>query len=112
MDDWVLAQAAQRDPVVSHLGDLQKSPGHGPGQPAFGVPAGAGVGADDFQRPLPNSAVLWACDHQTPESEETQPVKIADGIKCVCKSVTKDIASGIFQASSEPKSPQDLIISI
>lgn len=36
------------------LGDVQKPPGHGPGPPVLGVPAGAGVG----QKALPASAIL------------------------------------------------------
>ena len=39
MGDGALAQAAQRGRGVSLLQDLQKSPGHGPGQPALGVPS-------------------------------------------------------------------------
>jgi len=44
------------------LGDLQKPPGNGPGQPALGGPAGVGVGADDLQGCLLNSAILWCRD--------------------------------------------------
>jgi len=41
--DGAVAQAAQKLWGLL-LGDLQKSPGHSPGHPALGVPAGAGVG--------------------------------------------------------------------
>jgi len=43
------------------LGDLQKPPGHRPGPPALGVPAGAGVG-QMAQRALTASAILGFCD--------------------------------------------------
>jgi len=32
------------------LGDIQKLPGRGPGQPAQGIPADAGLAADHFRR--------------------------------------------------------------
>lgn len=35
---------APSEAVDIFLGDVQKPPGHGPGSPAQGVPAGAGVG--------------------------------------------------------------------
>ena len=41
--DRVLARAAQKGVAVSNLGDIQKPPGHGPGQAALGGPAWAGV---------------------------------------------------------------------
>ena len=43
--DGALAQAAQRLWGLL-LGDLPELPGRGPGHPALGVPAGAGVGPD------------------------------------------------------------------
>lgn len=33
------------------LGDIKKSAGHGPEQPAVGVPAGAGVGTHELRGP-------------------------------------------------------------
>jgi len=56
MVDRAVAQAAQR--LWSLLGDLPKPPGHGPGHPALGVPAGVGAGTGDLQRSIPTSAIL------------------------------------------------------
>ena len=55
-----LAQVAQRLWGLL-LGDVQKPPGHGPGPPALGVPAGAGVGQRDAEGPASLSfpGVLW-----------------------------------------------------
>ena len=51
-----LAQVAQR--LWGLLpGDVQKPPGHGPGSPALGVPAGAEVGQRGTDV-LPTSTVL------------------------------------------------------
>ena len=52
--DRALAQAVQRLCSL-FLEDLQKLPGCGPGHPALGVPAGAGVGPDGRRGP---------CQHQ------------------------------------------------
>jgi len=46
-----LARAAQRVCGASMLGDLQKLPGHGPGQPSVQSPTGARVGSDGSSGP-------------------------------------------------------------
>jgi len=51
VDDRALAQAAQRLWSLL-LEELQKLPGHKPGQPPLGVPAGARIGPDELQRTL------------------------------------------------------------
>lgn len=56
--DKALGQVAQRICAVSLVGGVQKSSGHGPGQPALGGPASAGQ--LDQMRTLPTSAIL--CD--------------------------------------------------
>lgn len=57
-----LAQVAQRERLRSLLpGDLQKPPGHRPGHPAQGVPAGAEAGPDGPRGPshLSHSVILY-----------------------------------------------------
>ena len=56
-----LAQVAQRLWGLLLRDDVQKPPGHGPGPPALGVPAGAEVGQRGTEDPasLSHSVVLW-----------------------------------------------------
>jgi len=52
VDDGAVAQVAQKLWDLL-FGDLSKPPGHGPGHPALGVPARAGIGADGPRGPFP-----------------------------------------------------------
>lgn len=55
--DGVVAQAAQKLWNLV-LGDVQKPCGRGPGHPAMGVPAWAGVGPEDAKKSLSSSTIL------------------------------------------------------
>lgn len=64
MGDWALTNVAWRSCGDSLFGDLQKLPGHGPGQPALGVPAWArGWSRWPPEGPANCFGVLWALDH-------------------------------------------------